>query len=395
MDYLFYNNSRGFDNGSALRIENGTVNVRNTLFEKNRCNNGGVSILFQLAGTLRIYDSKFLDNEYLYSFAEYGGNILVNGGTFYMTRSVVQGTTQISSSAAYGAGFCFDGTASLNVINGQIDSCYFSGNVGARGNDLHAQRSNTTVNVRQTTFASASTQVGTRNSAVINLTNSGNPGEYLGGGTVNRLNTLAPTYIANPTVADYSGTCGAVVMLPVELLGFQGACTGETTQFNWSTATETNNDYFTLSRSEDGNAWTEVTRVQGQGTVSQRTDYSFHDARAQSGYYKLTQVDFNGQAQEFTPIFVESCIDAAQIGQAFYNAASQAIVLNYTVTENIDCRVRLIDQMGRVVYDENLRFDASASEKKITSISHIVSGIYFLNVSGGFLNESIRIAIVK
>lgn len=395
VDYLFYNNSRGYDNGSALRIENGTVNVRNTLFEKNRCNNGGVGILTQLAGTLRIYDSKFLDNEYLYSFAEYGGNILVNGGTFYMTRSVVQGTIPVSSSLAYGAGICFDGTTSLNLISGQIDSCYFSGNVGGRGNDLHAQRSNTTVNVRQTTFASASAQVGTRNSSVINLSNSGNPGEYAGGGTVNRINTLAPTYIANPTVADYTGTCGAITMLPVELIGFEAYCDGSETHFGWKTSSEMNNDYFLLTRSKDGINWDEIAKVQGNGTVNYMSEYDFASERLESGYFKISQFDYNGQSQEYAAIYVETCNDLYGISNAFYQATEQVLVINYQVEQTESSVIQLIDQTGRIIYSDNVVLKENEQQLKIKIVTNIVSGIYFLNVSGASNDASIRIAIVK
>jgi len=395
VDYVFYKNSRGFDNGAALRMENGTTTIRNTLFESNLCNNGGESIVFQGAGTLRIYDSKFLNNEYLYAVNEYGGCILVNGGTFLMKRSIVDGTARVGGSFAYGAGICFDGTTALNTINGQIDSCRFVNNTGDRGRDIHAQRSNTLVNVFNTTLGSASPQVGTRNTAVINLTNCGNPGEYAGGGTVNRINTLNPTYVPNPTVADYTGTCGALTILPVELLGFASVCNEDESYFVWATASELNNDYFVVSSSLDGETWTEYDRVNGQGTTQVATQYTLPATNARTGYYKLAQVDFNGQVQEYTAIRFESCTPNGGILGTFYDASTNSLQINYYFYQNAVCTVQLIDQMGRSVFNEVINFNMDQSALQITDLKNVVSGIYFLNIQGEFVQESSRVCIVR
>lgn len=395
IDYVFYKNSRGFDDGAAIRMENGTTTVRNALFEENRCNNGGVSSVFQGAGTLRIYDSKFLNNEYLYSFNEYGGNILVNGGSFLMKRSIVQGTNRVGGSFAYGAGICFDGTTALNTISAQIDSCRFVGNIGDRGNDIHAQRSNTTVNVFNTTLGSSSAQVGTRNSAVINLTNCGNPGEYAGGGTVNRINTLNATYVPNPTVADYSGTCGALTILPVELVGFVGVCNGDESYFVWATASETNNDYFIVSSSLDGETWLEYEQVNGQGTTQGATQYSVSASDARTGYYKLSQVDFNGQVQAYSAIYFESCALNDGILGSYYNSNDNSLQITYHFEQNAQCTVQLVDQMGRSVFNEVINFSMDQSTLQITDLKNVVSGIYFLNIQGEFVQESSRVCIVR
>ncbi len=54
--------------------------------------------------------------------------------------------------------------------------------------------------------------------------------------------------------------------LPIELLNFDGTCVSNGVEFNWSTATETYNDYFLIERSINGYDWIPVTKVKGSGT---------------------------------------------------------------------------------------------------------------------------------
>lgn len=384
IDYVFYKNSRGFDDGAALRMENGTVSIKNSLFEANRCNNGGVSIIYQDMGTLNIYDSKFIDNEYLYSFNEYGGTILVNEGTFYMTRSEITGTTRVGGSFAYGAGICFDGTSSSNTINAQIDSCYFATNTGSRGNDLHAQRSNTTVNVFQTTFGSSSAQIGTRNSSVVNLTNCGNPGLYAGGGTVNKLNTLTPTYTPSPVVADYSGTCGAVTILPVELIDFTGSCELEGINLAWSTASESNNDYFIIEK-KTSDHFDDLTYVMGGGNTAFISNYGYFD-RSQSfgtSYYRLSQVDLDGTRKFLKTIAVQvGCESDEPIKHAFYNVSEQQLVINYAVTKSEMVSIGFYDSHGNSIGAFQQILDKTENTLRLPITTPLATGIYFMKLAG-------------
>lgn len=85
--------------------------------------------------------------------------------------------------------------------------------------------------------------------------------------------------------------------LPVELLSFEGRATSSTTALlEWRTATERDNDYFTVERSEDGQVWLTVGTVEGAGTSQEERRYSLDDPTAPGGlcYYRLRQTDLDG-----------------------------------------------------------------------------------------------------
>ncbi|MCB9338811.1 MAG: T9SS type A sorting domain-containing protein [Lewinellaceae bacterium] len=88
-------------------------------------------------------------------------------------------------------------------------------------------------------------------------------------------------------------------VLPVELVAFRAfAIDGKKVQLDWTTASETNNDYFSVERSGDGVRFEEIGQVRGKGTVSSGfIDYTFGDENPLPGnsYYRLRQVDFDGR----------------------------------------------------------------------------------------------------
>ncbi|WP_232066358.1 choice-of-anchor D domain-containing protein [Hymenobacter sp. BT18] len=86
--------------------------------------------------------------------------------------------------------------------------------------------------------------------------------------------------------------------LPVQLTAFSAAREGAQVQVQWATASERNSARFEVERSADGVHFTQVGRVNGQGSTTARSTYRFADAKPLSGvsYYRLRQVDQDGTA---------------------------------------------------------------------------------------------------
>ncbi len=98
-----------------------------------------------------------------------------------------------------------------------------------------------------------------------------------------------------------SSTGVACSVLPIELLSFDAYMVDTTVNIKWSTATETNCDYFLVERSIDGIDWKEIAHVNGNGTSAIVHHYKTTDPTASFGYnyYRLREVDYNGQFEIF------------------------------------------------------------------------------------------------
>ncbi|KAA9339170.1 T9SS type A sorting domain-containing protein [Hymenobacter busanensis] len=99
----------------------------------------------------------------------------------------------------------------------------------------------------------------------------------------------------------------AVNPLPVSLTEFTARRVSSRVVLTWSTATEENNARFEVEKSADGRTYRTIGQVAGHGTTAVRQSYQFTDAdAAQSAYYRLRQVDANGQATRSAAVFVSA-----------------------------------------------------------------------------------------
>ncbi len=119
------------------------------------------------------------------------------------------------------------------------------------------------------------------------------------------MNGLAFTLTWNLTNGA-SLDCG--VVLPVELLSFDGHNQEQGNVLEWTTATEQNNDRFTISRSINAVDWVSIATVPGAGTTQSATSYTHVDRDYPQGvnYYRLEQTDLDGAHQNLQTISIDN-----------------------------------------------------------------------------------------
>jgi hypothetical protein len=124
--------------------------------------------------------------------------------------------------------------------------------------------------------------------------------------TVASLNPTIEIMIQGPGIANQTISC-PVIGLPVELMAFTATKIEEGIMLNWATASEKNNDYFTVERSSDATNWEVVEHIKGAGNSDQLIEYSYTDVQAANGvnYYRLKQTDFNGRSVYSTMLTVD------------------------------------------------------------------------------------------
>jgi hypothetical protein len=87
------------------------------------------------------------------------------------------------------------------------------------------------------------------------------------------------------------------VALPIELLYFNVEKFGRYNHLTWSTASESNNDYFEIEKTNDGVDFYPITRVNGGGNSSIKIDYEYDDYTKDNdvNYYRLKQIDYDAK----------------------------------------------------------------------------------------------------
>lgn len=168
--------------------------------------------------------------------------------------------------------------------------------------------------------------------------------------------------------------------LPVELVSFTSACSGNSVLLSWTTASETNNSHFTLQRSDDGVNFRDIAVITGANNSSQVNNYSFTDSEPVSGfaYYRLKQTDFNGQSVTTPLIVQESCGSAGEVIHAF-GSNGQIIVDVFTPVDN-DYLISVFDPQGKLVHAEAM--PATAGSNRRTVNYSAATGVYLVRITG-------------
>jgi hypothetical protein len=100
------------------------------------------------------------------------------------------------------------------------------------------------------------------------------------------------------------------VALPIELISFSGKKSGQNNELYWTTASELNNDFFTIEKTLDGIYFEKVGTENGAGNSSQLLHYSLTDfnVRDNINYYRLIQTDFDGKSTTSNLISIDNRI---------------------------------------------------------------------------------------
>ncbi|HRG59929.1 MAG TPA: T9SS type A sorting domain-containing protein [Bacteroidia bacterium] len=186
--------------------------------------------------------------------------------------------------------------------------------------------------------------------------------------------------------------------LPISLMLFDAIPVLDQVVINWSTLTETNNDFFTLERSSDAKYFEPIANIDGSGNSNDFKEYSFTDSNPLNGtsYYRLKQTDFDGK-------FTYSEIDAVNFNSPSLssmlnispNPSSNdgfSVIYNQVWEENLV--VNLFDISGKLLKHYTLN-DLNQQNRIFISTIELDAGIYMLNVINGSNQYNEKVIIRK
>lgn len=212
---------------------------------------------------------------------------------------------------------------------------------------------------------------------------------------------VSNTNVANVITVVRSGISGfsqfgiAVTddVLPVSLINFTAKCYQGRVSVHWATVSESENDYFSIERSQDGISWEIAGSVDGAGNSNQLRNYAFEDYEAFSGqsYYRLRQTDFNGVFEYFGPVAVDC--ESNQQGPTvsiYPNPFSSEVFLEIYNLDDINAVVRVYNSIGSLVY-EKLIGEIKGYSRLSLNLGDLAPGVYNLEFRSDQLNELKRI----
>ncbi|MDA3819204.1 MAG: T9SS type A sorting domain-containing protein [Candidatus Delongbacteria bacterium] len=185
--------------------------------------------------------------------------------------------------------------------------------------------------------------------------------------------------------------CEELDPLPVELIDFDAECENNQVTLSWSTASETNNDYFTVMKSYNGFMFKPIGKVEGQGNSNFMQNYSFLDDGFSKGivYYQLKQTDFDGTTER-SKIIKFDCGTAKE--NIIIINEDDKFVINFENALSNSYSLHLYNNLGQLV----MKKDITLTDKTQTTtipVTPLRPGIYIVIISSDISMESARLFI--
>jgi hypothetical protein len=188
--------------------------------------------------------------------------------------------------------------------------------------------------------------------------------------------TASGTVTSSAAITSFSqfvlASSSAINPLPIVLKDFRASLVGASVKLWWETASEINNDHFTIERSENGTDFYEITQVKGAGNKSTPTVYTHWDERAAAGisYYRLKQTDFDGTTTYLGIRTIENKEGAPAL-LLYPNPVTSASIIR----TNYSGSARIISSTGQEMITIH-----NAAEVALPELS---AGIYILQTADG------------
>ena len=189
-------------------------------------------------------------------------------------------------------------------------------------------------------------------------------------------------------------------IVPVELSSFTADNVDGEVVLKWQTATETNNQGFEIERASSSTTpvqvWTKISFVEGRGTTTEMTDYSYKDRIIKPGnyVYRLKQIDFDGTISYSEEIEVDvTGPKEFSLSQNYPNPFNPITTIKFALPVNSRVKINVYNALGQLVetlvdkeiesgYHE-VNFSAKGGSASGGDALNLASGVYLYQLQAG------------
>jgi len=196
-------------------------------------------------------------------------------------------------------------------------------------------------------------------------------------------------------------------IIPVEMLSFSAKATSDNVLLSWATASEMNNQMFEVQRANGNNSennldWKTIGYVEGKGTTTERSDYSFNDGSPIIGisYYRLKQIDFDGAFRILNAEMVDfNPVKEFTLEQNYPNPFNPSTTINYSIPTAAKVSLKVYNLLGSEVavlvdeFKEPGNYSVEFSTEKLRN--NVGSGVYIYTLKAGAFTQTRKMVVLK
>lgn len=183
-------------------------------------------------------------------------------------------------------------------------------------------------------------------------------------------------------------------VLPIELIYFEAECNKDGyVDIEWSTATEINNDFYTIQRSNNGSDFEDIEIVNAAGNSSEILFYNSKDENPILGtsYYRLKQTDLDGSFS-YSKIARVDCTSGGDESINVFYADGEGIVSTIFLNNGERFNFKIYDDLGRIIYEEKKNISEGFSRNLLNN-KDLATGIYFVTAQSEKRSVSVKLFV--
>lgn len=205
-----------------------------------------------------------------------------------------------------------------------------------------------------------------------------------------------------------------LITVPVELISFSAYYFNYAVELSWITATETNNFGFEIQKRYDNEQYQKIAFVPGNGTSTNRVTYSFTDKDIKSNkiYYRLKQIDFNGDESYSQEVLVDvQSPEDFILYQNYPNPFNPATKIRFVIpnevrslkdfssqalrNDNPFVTLKVYDILGNEVATLVEDFIEAGIHEIEFNAENLSAGMYLLKLKSGSFQKQIKMIYMK
>ena len=190
-------------------------------------------------------------------------------------------------------------------------------------------------------------------------------------------------------------------IVPVELESFTASASIDRVTLNWITATETNNSGFEIERKKkqgDKNNWKSLSFLNGKGTTTEKTRYSFVDDVPSPGIYKyrLKQIDYDGTFEYSKVVEVDvKGPDKFELYQNYPNPFNPSTTIKFALPVQSNVVISVYNSIGEKVADVFKGELEEGYHQIVFDAVNLPSGVYYYRLQSEKFASVKKMMLIK
>jgi hypothetical protein len=187
--------------------------------------------------------------------------------------------------------------------------------------------------------------------------------------------------------------------LPVEIISFTGAQSGNSVRLEWTTASETNNNGFEVQQRTPQNEFKTIGFVKGKGTTSEKQFYSFYDkpeVLSNKIIYRLKQIDLDGSISYSNEVVLDftAPLEFALL-QNYPNPFNPVTRISFNVARIVPVSLRVYNLLGQEVVTLVNELKTPGIYEVNFDAALLPSGVYLYRLEAGSFAATRRMLLLK